>query len=462
MVSEFSGTARPPLEFIPPDPNLLVMSVTKRILPGWMHWRLGLTQVDVVNIERLVQLYHEFQQGQTRFLIAFRHPSPADSFCLAKLLWYLVPQASRQLGIPLHSPIHAHFLYDRGIPLWAGRGVGWLYSKLGGTPIQRGKVDWAGLRSARQLFSQGQWPLVAAPEGGNNGHSEVISPLEPGIAQMGFWCVEDLQEAETAQSVVILPLGIQYRYQVPPWQAMAKLLSQLEVDVGMVPAAPSVSLTELDPSVWLYPRLYSLGITLLGLMEDYYRRYYGATELAEIKSLPTEDSALAHRLHRLLNVALRVAEEYFQLVSKGSLLDRCRRIEQAGWDRIYQESLRNPAELSAVERGLADRLAEEAHLRMWHMRLVENFVAVTGHYVREKPSAERFAETLLLLRDTIVRIQGKNPFPRPRLGRQWAKLVVGTPISVTQRWPDYRRNRRQAVTRLTQDLRTALESLIET
>ncbi|WP_071599813.1 hypothetical protein [Mastigocladopsis repens] len=44
---------------------------------------------------------------------------------------------------------------------------------------------------------------------------------------------------------------------------------------------------------------------------------------------------------------------------------------------------------------LGDRIAEEANLRMWHMRLVESFVAVTGNYVHEKPTAERFAETTL-------------------------------------------------------------------
>jgi hypothetical protein len=85
-----------------------------------------------------------------------------------------------------------------------------------------------------------------------------------------------------------------------------------------------------------------------------------------------------------------------------------------------------------VEQGLADRIAEEASLRMWHMRLVESFVAVTGQYVREKPTVERFAETLLLLRDTLVLIKGENPFPRPRLGAQVAYLDSGN-TAVRQR-----------------------------
>ena len=49
--------------------------------------------------------------------------------------------------------------------------------------------------------------------------------------------------------------------------------------------------------------------------------------------------------------------------------------------------------ISNVERGLANRIAEEARLRMWHMRVVESFVAVSGSYVQENPSFNRFAET---------------------------------------------------------------------
>lgn len=122
--------------------------------------------------------------------------------------------------------------------------------------------------------------------------------------------------------------------------------------------------------------------------------------------------------------------------------------------------MRDRAHLSPLEQGLADRIAEEASLRMWHMRLVESFVAVTGQYVREKPTVERFAETLLLLRDTLVLIKGENPFPRTRLGAQVAHLSVGTPLSVSDRGAAYRQSRRQAVADLTQDLRTALEELI--
>ncbi|MBD0309727.1 MAG: 1-acyl-sn-glycerol-3-phosphate acyltransferase, partial [Microcoleus sp. T1-bin1] len=163
----------------------------------------------------------------------------------------------------------------------------------------------------------------------------------------------------------------------------------------------------------------------------------------------------------LLDVALQVAEEYFNLKPRGSLIDRCRRLEQAGWDYIYREDIKDIAALSPLERGLADRLAEEANLRMWHMRLVESFVSVTGRYVEEKLTAERLAETTLLLWDVLARIKGGNPFGRPKLAKQQVQMTVGEPISVSDRWEGYQTSRRLAVAELTQDLQSALEAMIK-
>jgi hypothetical protein len=478
--------AQPPLEFIPPAFNPLVLRAAQQVLPIWTRRHTAISQIQADNVEVLVDLYRQFQEGKVRFLIAFRHPKVDDPFCMTHLLWKLVPQVARQQGISLQRPIHAHFIYDRGIPLWAGSKMGWLYSRLGGTPIHRGKADWMGLRSARELFVNGQFPIAASPEGATNGHNEIISPLEPGIAQLGFWCAEDLLKAGRSEQVVILPIGIQYRYVEAPWKAIENLLSELEAASGLPVEEESSELTAstqtLTPKAQhsLYQRLYRLSDRLLSLMEEFYTRFYhqtlptpiGQSVLPEAiegttpqqqESASHSNEALSVRLQALLNVALQVAEEYFDLLPKGSLIDRCRRLEQAGWNYIYREELKNVESLSPLELGLADRIAEEAYLRMWHMRLVETFVAVTGHYVIEKPTVERFAETTLLLWDMVTRIKGSSPFQRPQLGKQRVQMTVGQPLSVSERYPIYQASRhsaRLAVADLTQDLRKALENLI--
>lgn len=399
--------------------------------------------------------------------MAFRHPSTNDPFCMTHLIWKQLPQCAKQQGVRLESPTHFHFIYDRGIPLWAGAPIGWLYANLGGSSIHRGKVDWVGLRSARHLFANGRFPMAAAPEGATNGHNEIISPLEPGIAQLAFWCVEDLKAAGRSETVEIVPIGIQYRYVEPQWDAVASLLAQLEADAGLsqddpLPPLPFDTVAfGSDRQATLYRRLYRLGGHLLGLMEGFYRQFYNR-DLPE-RSLPQSNAELGDRIQTLLDTALHVAEQYFGVPSKGSVVDRCRRLEQAGWDRIYRQELKQPESISALERGLADRVAEESALRMWHMRLVETFTSVTGQYVLENPSAERFADTTLLIWDMMCRIKGGNPFARPQLGSQQVRMTVEAPISASDRWEEYCTNRRsakRAIGELTKDLQGVLEQTI--
>ncbi|MDZ7961685.1 MAG: 1-acyl-sn-glycerol-3-phosphate acyltransferase [Aulosira sp. DedQUE10] len=457
--------AQPPLEFIPPTLNPLFLQATQLLLPSLISWKTAITHIEADKVEVLADLYRQFQEGKIRFLLAFRHPKTEDPLCLGYLLSRLVPQVAREQDIKIQPPIHAHFIYDRGIPLWAGEHMGWIAANLGGTPIQRGKADWNGLRSARDLFANGKFPMAAAPEGATNGLSEIISPLEPGIAQLGFWCAEDLHKAGRSEQVFIVPVGLKYSYVAAPWNAIAQLMSELEAASGL-PVNPSENGNSATIES-LYPRLLTLAEHLLTLMEDFYKRFYHQ-KLREAIMTDEEggdrNQALTARLQALMHIALQISEQYFDLHPKGAWNDRCRRLEQAGWNYIFREEFKDLKTLSPIERALGDRIAEEAYSRMWHMRLVESFVAVSGNYIKEKPTVERFAETTLLLRDMVKKIQGtNNPMRRPQLGKQQVKISIGEPISVSERYPAYKANRlgaKQSVTDFTNDLQQAMENLI--
>jgi hypothetical protein len=358
-----------------------------------------------------------------------------------------------------------------------------LLQRLGGCSIQRGKLDTVALRTARQLLLDGPYPLAVAPEGATNGHNERLSALEPGAAQLAFWTADDLAKAQRPEAMTVLPIGVQYRFSGNAWPAIEALLSQLEQQSGLAtqPAASP------DPET-LYPRLFALAERMLTLMETFYRDSYhrdlpatpaaagavaaaapaaagaaapaaagAATPAATANpaAAQTANLALAERLGRLLETALAEVELSLAIEPRGDLASRCRRLEQAAWDRLYLAAPPTP-----LERGLADRLAEETAQRLWHMRLVESFVAVSGDYVKERPSQERFADTLLLLWDTQARILGRDPGTRPRLGPRTALISLGEAIAFTPLLEDYHRDRRRAVARLTADLQRQLEDLI--
>lgn len=442
-----------PLAFLPPRLDRRVLAAARLLLPLWLR-RSGIEAVHVDGIERLAEEMQAFQVGRSRLLLAFRHPSVQDPAVLARLLWHDLPRRARFRPRP-----HAQFLYDRGIPLWAGEAAGWVLSRLGGCSIQRGSLDLPALRTARSLLLDGPYPFAVAPEGATNGHNEVVSPLEPGVAQLALWTADDLARAGRSERMVVLPLGLQYGFTRPVWPAIEVLLSQLERDAGL--SAPDHA---LEPER-LYRRMLILAERILTCMELFYRDAYlqSLPPPGEGEAAADPSQQLGTRLARLLDAALQVAEQALAMEPRGTLGERCRRIEQAGWERLYPASAGGngaAAALCPLEQGLAERLAQETAQRLWHMRLVESFVAVSGRYVRERPSQERFADTLLILWDTLCRIKGGDPERRPRLGPRRALVRIGVPLAMEPWLVAYRGNRRRAVADLTTELQRQLEGLI--
>lgn len=459
---KFVSKAQPPLAFIPQRLTPWVIETVRFLLPVWMPWKLSVTSVEAENLEVLVKLYQEFQAGNTRFLMAFRHPSTKDPFAMSYMLWRLVPKEARKSGIRFKRPTYSHFMYDRGIPLWAGEFVSWLFPRLGGTPILRGKADRVGLRAARDIFANSPYPIAIAPEGGTNEHNELVSPLEPGVAQMGFWCIEDLLKANRSESVYIVPLRIRYRYVSPPWKAIKDLLGQLEAQMELTAEVTPSGLLKDPEKDALYGRVLRLGECLLAEMDRFYSKYYHLSRpvVDPLPYAPSDRNAkLAFQLKQQLDIALQAAESYFGITAKGEIVDRCRRLEQASFDRIYRQDLE---QLTPLEHGMADWLAQEASLRIGHMRMVERLTMVSGNYILEKPTGDRFAEIVLIMWKIMTFMQGGDSHSPPQLGAQSLKLTISDPISVTDLWPTYSANRKgakKAVDELTQSIQTALEDL---
>ncbi|WP_016950335.1 1-acyl-sn-glycerol-3-phosphate acyltransferase [Anabaena sp. PCC 7108] len=463
-------STQPPLKFIPQRHNPLIVKIASWFVPFALRVRTrpwlpaGIVNIEAKNAEVLAKLYQEFQAGKIRFLIAFRHPEVEDPLTMLYFLTRIVPKVARQKGIALQYPLHSHFMYERGMTLWAGKWLGWLFSGLGGVPVRRGRrVDRNSIQMARDLFANAKMPIAVAPEGGTNGHSGIVSPLEPGVAQLGFWCVEDLQKANREEKVFIIPIAIKYSYVNPPWEKIDWLLSKLETDSGL-PVA-EISLTGQKKEEILYQRFLRLAEYLISEMEEFYRRFYhrDLPEIITEEKNPVNE-VLITRLHRLMDTALQISEQYFNIQPQGNFIDRCRRLEEAGWNYIYRDDIEDIQSLPPFKRGLADWVAEEADLRMQHMRIAESFVAVTANYIQENPTAERFAETALLMFDMLSRIKDSTLPGRPSLGLKQAMITVGEPIAVSERWENCQDNKqalRKGVSDLTKDLQVMLEELIK-
>ncbi|MFM7362354.1 MAG: 1-acyl-sn-glycerol-3-phosphate acyltransferase [Cyanobium sp.] len=418
---------RPPLAPIAPAFDRRVLALVHAALPLLLRLRLfpwlpaGITGLEVVDGDTLSRCLHRFHAGQIRLILAVRHAEVDDPLSALWLLSRDQPRRARRLGLAIGRPVHAHFLFDRGMTLWAGAALGWLLGRLGGVSLRRGRhPDWTALRQARRLVLEGRFPFALAPEGATNGHGERIGPLEPGGAQLGLWCLEDLQRDGRGEEVLILPIALQYRYARPDWPALARLMGRLERSLGLPPWRDPLEAPAPDPAA-LHRRLVRLGDALMGRLEGFYA----------LESAPALERG--ERIARLLDRALATAEGRLRLAARGTPEDRCRRLEEAIWSRVYPDDLPPLGQLSPLDRGLADWRAVEASLAERHMRLAECFGAVSGRYVEQRPSYERFMETTLLIHDALSRLRGDRLPARPRLGARCVRLSVAAPLSVQER-----------------------------
>ncbi|MFY8149256.1 MAG: 1-acyl-sn-glycerol-3-phosphate acyltransferase [Prochlorococcaceae cyanobacterium] len=447
--------AQPPLRFLPPRSSTALRRLLAPLLLAVLQ-RLGLRSLRVEGLDAFTRLVAAQQTGRCRLLIAFRHPSTTDPLVLARVLWQEVPRRARRLGVRLDGPVHTRFLYDRGIPLWAGPAAGWVLSRLGGIPIRRGRLDRPALAAARAVLREGHDPLTVAPEGATNNLSGQMAPLESGVAQLAFWCLEDQANQPQPVEVLVVPVGLEYRFRRANWGALDRRLQRLERDLGI---EPDPAAQEPGPELRLQ-RLGVLADRLLTNLEALYDRRHDlpADAAPPAPADPSEPVALPERIERLRRRALSVAESLFGLPPRGTVQERCRRIEQAGWDRIYREDLEG---LSAVARSLADWEAREADLRMGHMRLVEMFSSVSGNYVAEAPGFDRFAEVVRILEQALGWIEARPLPAHPGFGPREVTVRLGTPLAVHERQEAYRRDRRRAVEALTIDLEGCLADLLQ-
>lgn len=459
---------------IAPAFSPLVLRLVQGLLPLLLRFRLlpwlpaAITRIDVVNGDQLARCYHRFGRGEVRVILAFRHGEVDDPLLGLHLLGRDLPRRARRLGLPLAGPPHTHFLFDRGMPLWGGRLLGWVLSRLGGLSVHRGRhPDWRALRQSRRLVLEGRFPFAMAPEGATNGHGETIGPLEPGVAQLGVWCVEDLQRDGRGEEVLIVPIALQYVYARPEWGRLKRLMANLEASLGLPsPTGAAVSSPHPGEETAAWNRLRRIGEAFLNQLEAFYAGNPLRLDRPTVPNVGQTNDSDA-RIARLLDRALAVAESRLDVRGAGTPADRCRRLEEAAWRRIHPDDLPPRHRLPPLRRGLADWAAHEAALAEVHMRLAECFVAVSAHYVPARPTFERTMETTLLLHDAMARIRGDRIPARPRLGARHARITVGPELSVSERrrlapapGQSTRRAERDLIAGLTEDIRRAFEAAL--
>ncbi len=114
------------------------------------------------------------------------------------------------------------------------------------------------------------------------------------------------------------------------------------------------------------------------------------------------------------------------------------------------------ATVEAGSNGIYLEAADSWEVMRKSLSRVLNFDAIYDGYVAEKPTPERFLDTLTRLEREVFNID--QP---PAKGRRQAFLRVGKPIHLQDYLPDYGRDRAATVTQLTQRLQQTVQSNLD-
>ncbi len=395
----------------------------------------GIAGFQTHGVERLIAAYQRFYRREARLLIAFRHAARHDPPVMVQLLCRILPREARRRRQALGGLPHAHFLYGRGVTLWAGGGAAFLIPRIAGLPVVNRRADTRALRNIRHFLTEGPHPVALAPEGQVTYHNHRLGPMEQGSARLAVWCQEELDRQGRAEEVLVLPVGIEYRFPRDPERLLERLIARITRSGGLTAPPPGPA----------RERLLDLTEQLVGRIETYYARFFAGVRGAGGASpgatpgllpgatpglLPGASPGLRERIERACDAALRVPERFMGLQTEGDLLSRVFTVRQRGWDYLFRGDVPPQGRASPVDRLLADRLADEAYLHLRHNELVDVLEYVQPDYIGPGASPNRLVEYALNLADVQNRLLGGDISSRYSPPGKRVLIRIGEPLEV--------------------------------
>jgi acyltransferase-like protein len=394
--------------FVPPRHNPALQWFATTFVP-WLGPFFGNVRDVEIAPEDLARLEG---LGPSRAILSPNHPTETDPIVL---FWL-----SRMLGQPFN------YLATRET-LEGPRG--WLLNRVGVYSVIRGFPDRESLRMTRRLLAEMDRKIVIFPEGLVYEHNDRLLQFQTGVAQMAFWALDDLEKAGKELYLPIVPIALKYRCCAPPGPAIERGLRDLERTLELPP----------DRSLGAYKRLLRIGGQVLATIE----REEG---IKADETLGLSERITAVRRAILERVAKATGAEIDDRQPAGDQLHTLFN-ELKSWVGVL------PEERSEYdERRYRQRVAVAAPLFEELTRL-HNFVAVTGDYIIQEPSAERFLEVLgRLQKEVLGQVRHAAPLK--------AMVRIGPPLPLHERYAEYRENKRGVVADVTRQMQESIWTML--
>lgn len=390
-----------PYRYVAPRPSRFWVGFSRPLRRYILRKYLRVTDVRFENAQRLRDLLGT----GARLLIAPNHSDHADAIAQFEI-------AREADTVFCYMATHQLFAGGLGVPRK-------MLPRCGVFPIDREGSAIAALKTARDILVEKKHPLVVYPEGEVYHTSDRLTPLREGVAAMALTSQKALGDDTP---LTIVPVAMKYRYLDPLGllPALERQLARLERHFTW----------RSDPTRPISERLYRFGEGLLALKE------------VEILGAPAT-GAVEGRVAQLRNtIVSRCEQQRLGKIGTGELPERINAVRRRCVD-ILKNPDTAPGDAAACRASLDD------------LFLAVQLFSYPGDYVRDNPTFERIAETLMKFEEDLT---GK-PHSAP-LGDRHLTIRIGDPIDTRDFAAERGRDSVSACTRQLQlNLQQALDHL---
>ncbi|NNE92148.1 MAG: 1-acyl-sn-glycerol-3-phosphate acyltransferase [Verrucomicrobiales bacterium] len=395
-----------PYQFFPATPSRFCMALGKfvnrrLILPGKNH------RISEIDLGGEVESFRELSREKKRLLIVANHPTHSDPQVMTEI--------HRRLGIS-SCFMAAYDVFLRG------KRTALLMQKMGCFSIDREGSDRKSMAEATRILKEGEFPLTIFPEGNVYLTNDRVTPFLDGASFLSLKCQKDLGEDG---EIFAVPVSFKYSH-------LTDVRPEIRVQLDEVAAAVG---TEFDHQADPVTELKRIGRELL--IKNLRQR--GFIDPGEITH--ETESMTALLVSSVEKILIGLEKKIDLTEGTGSdATDRIRKIRSA----IHQ-ILSDPEK--EIDHRVATTWADEAILAF-------RILQYAAPYVVEKPTVDRFTETVERLREDL---SGKWQAPT---GPRIASVRIGEAVSLKEVLSNSAKLR-DGVTDLSRRLETAVQAGVD-